>query len=159
MGVCHVSWPAVHSLLLDEDLDYAFLEFQVGLMDHEHTAEKTGEEPAEADEPGLDPPDVYWGATNLPPNILVHLDGDVKKEWIEAYQNDPHLVKIWKDQKSLVENWMPGHRFFRDPNGLLFFRDTDYQLQLWVPLEKRRLLLEEGCEQAYKGAHQGLEKL
>ena len=38
MGVCYVSWPAVHSLLLDEDLDYAFLKFQVGLMDHEHTA-------------------------------------------------------------------------------------------------------------------------
>ena len=38
MGVCYVSWLAVHSLLLDEDLDYAFLEFQVGWQDHEHTA-------------------------------------------------------------------------------------------------------------------------
>ena len=38
MGVYYGSWLVVHSLLLDEDLDYAFLEFQVGLMDHEHTA-------------------------------------------------------------------------------------------------------------------------
>ena len=38
MGVCHASGLAVHSLLLDEDSDYAFLKFQVGLMDHEHTA-------------------------------------------------------------------------------------------------------------------------
>ena len=38
MGVCHVSRLAVHSLLLDEDLDYAFLKFQVGLLDHEHKA-------------------------------------------------------------------------------------------------------------------------
>ena len=72
------------------------------------------------------------------------------RKWIEAYQSDPHLVKIWKDPKSLVENWTPGHRFFKD---------VDYQPRLCVPLGKRRLLLEEAHEQAFEGAHQGLEKL
>ena len=58
-----------------------------------------------------------------------------------------------------MENWTPGHRFFRDLNGLLFFRDADYQPRLCVPVAKRRLLLEEAHEQAYEGAHQGPEKL
>ena len=38
MGVCHASGLTVHSLLLDEDLDYTLLELQVGLMDPKHTA-------------------------------------------------------------------------------------------------------------------------
>lgn len=94
-----------------------------------------------------------------PPNVLVHLDEEAKREWVEAYQADPHLLKIWQDPKLLVENWIPGHRFFRDPAGLLFFRDADYQPCLCIPLEKRRSLLEEAHEQAYEGAHQGPEKL
>ena len=87
------------------------------------------------------------------------MDENVKREWLGAYQDDAHLSKIWKDPKSSVENWVPGHRFFKDPNGLLFFRDADYQPWLCVPLVKRRLLLEESHEQAYEGAHQGPEKL
>ena len=43
--------------------------------------------------------------------------------------------------------------------GLLFFRDADYQPRLCVPLSQRRLIMEEAHEQAYDGAHQGLEKL
>ena len=114
----------------------------------------------EADEtPTAGPSDAYWGATNPPPNVLIHMASDVRQEWVEAYQEDPHLVKIWKDPKLLVENWTPGHRFFKDSDSLLFFRDADYQLRLCVPLGKRRMLLEEAHEQAYESAHQGPEKL
>ena len=57
----------------------------------------------------VDSSDTYWGATNPPPNVLVHMEEDVMQKWIEAYQSDPHLVKIWKDPKLLVENWTPRH--------------------------------------------------
>lgn len=107
----------------------------------------------------IDPSDAYWGATNPPPNVLVHMEENVMGEWVEEYQSDPHLVRIWKDPKSLVENWTPSHRFFKDANSLLFFRDADYQPWLCVPLGKRRLLPEEAHEQAFEGAHQGPEKL
>lgn len=87
------------------------------------------------------------------------MEDDESREWVKGYQEDPHLVKIWEDPKSLAENWTPRHRFFKDSNGLLFFRDADYQPRLCVPIGRRRLLLEEAHEQAYKGAHQGPEKL
>ena len=103
--------------------------------------------------------DEYWGATNPPPNILVHLDEETIQEWIKGYAEDPHLAKIWNDPKTAVENWVPGHRFFRDDKGLLFFRDADYQPRLCVPLSQRRLVMEESHEQAFEGAHQGVEKL
>ena len=103
--------------------------------------------------------DEYWGAVNPPPNILVHLDEETIREWVKGYAEDPHLVKIWKDPKTTVKNWIPGHRFFKDEKGLLFFRDADYQPRLCVPLNQRRLIMEESHEQAYEGAHQGLEKL
>lgn len=106
-----------------------------------------------------DQPDKYWGATNPPPNIFVHLEEKTILEWIKGYAEDPHLAKIWDDPKSTAENWVPGYRFFKDKNSLLFFRDADYQPRLCVPLNQRRLILEESHEQAYEGAHQGPEKL
>ena len=109
--------------------------------------------------PPADNTDEYWGATNPPPNILVHLEEGTTRDWIKGYAEDPHLAKIWQDPKSDVENWVPGHRFFKDEKGLLFFRDADYQPRLCVPLNQRRLIMEEAHEQAYDGAHQGLEKL
>ena len=57
----------------------------------------------------MDPSDAYWGATNPPPNILVHMQEDMRQDWVKSYQDDPHLVKIWEDPKSSVENWTPGH--------------------------------------------------
>ena len=104
-------------------------------------------------------PDEYWGATNPPPNILVHLEEATVRDWIKGYSEDPHLSKVWNDPKTAVENWVPGHRFFKDEKGLLFFRDADYQPRLCVPLSQRRLIMEESHEQAYDGAHQGPEKL
>lgn len=121
----------------------------------------------EGDELSVNPPDnseedptsEYWGATNPPPNIHVHMSEDALASWIDGYRQDPHLIKIWDDPKSTRENWVPGHRFFKDSQGLLFFRDADYQPRLCVPKNQRLKLLEEAHEQAYEGAHQGPEKL
>ena len=100
-----------------------------------------------------DPNSEYWGATNPPPNIHVHMSEEALKVWVNDYKQDPHLVKIWDDPKSSIENWVPGHRFFKDGQGLLFFRDADYQPRLCVPKNQRLRLLEETHEQAYEGAH------
>ena len=106
-----------------------------------------------------DPTGEYWGATNPPPNIHVHMSEDTLSAWVDGYKQDPHLFKTWDDPKSSIENWIPGHRFLKDDQGLLFFRDADYQPRLCVPKNQRLRLLEEAHEQAYEGAHQGPEKL
>ena len=103
--------------------------------------------------PPADRSDEYWGATNPPPNVLVHLEEGVTQEWIKGYSEDPHLSKIWNDPKSTVENWVPGHRFFKDKNGLLFFRDADYQPRLCVPISQRRLIMEEAHERVVLTIH------
>lgn len=106
-----------------------------------------------------DPTSGYWGATNPPPNIHVHMANDMLASWIDSYRKDPYLSKTWDDPKSSTENWVPGHRFFKNDHGLLFFCDADYQPRLCVPKDQRQRLLEETHEQAYEGAHQGPEKL
>ena len=121
----------------------------------------SGDQTENQDKTAIPPnqPDEYWGATNPPPNIFVHLDEKMIQEWVKNYAEDPHLAKIWNDPKAAADNWVPGYRFFKDEKGLLFFRDADYQPRLCVPLTQRRLVMEEAHEQAYEGAHQGLEKL
>ena len=104
-------------------------------------------------------PDEYWGATNPPPNIFIHLEEEMIQEWVKNYAKDLHLAKIWNDPKAAADNWVPGYRFFKDEKGLIFFRDADYQPRLCVLLTQSRLVMEEAHEQAYEGAHQGLEKL
>ena len=101
----------------------------------------------------------YWKAANPPPNLLVHLGEETLRTWVEGYLKDPQFAKTWNDPKTKVEQWMPGHRFFRNDDGLMFFRDADYQPRLCVPSNQRRLILEEAHEQAFEGAHQGPEKL
>lgn len=93
--------------------------------------------------------DEYWGATNPPPNMHVHLHKAVLEEWIQGYKTDVHLSKIWEDPKTDVNEWVPGHRYFKDDQGLMFFRDADYQPRLCVPMSQRQKLLEESHELPY----------
>jgi len=71
-----------------------------------------------------------------PPNTHIQLDDDILQEWINGYKRDPHLSKIWDDPKMRVDNWVPGHRFFKDDRGLVFFRDADYQPRLCVLVDQ-----------------------
>ena len=71
---------------------------------------ETNEHPTTSDEiHEEDSSDAYWGAMNPPPNVLIYMEDDQSREWVKGYQEDPHLVKIWEDSKSLAKNWTPGH--------------------------------------------------
>ena len=106
-----------------------------------------------------DQTDEYWGATNPPPNMHVHLHKTVLEEWLQGYKTDAHLAKAWNDPKTNMSQWTLGHQYFKDDQGLMFFRDTDYQPRLCVPISQCQKLLEEAHELAYEGTHQGPEKL
>ena len=107
----------------------------------------------------LETTEEYWGAVNPPPNVHVHMNPDFREQWIAAYQEDPVLSKVWNDPSSAIENWQPSRRFFKSDEGLLFFRDEDFQPRLCVPASMRNLVLSEVHNNALETAHAGPEKL
>ncbi|KDR67157.1 hypothetical protein GALMADRAFT_80140, partial [Galerina marginata CBS 339.88] len=106
-------------------------------------------------EPKLSPTDEYWGATHPPPQVHVSMDSSLKTEWVASYLKDPHFKNIWKDKESDVDEWKNGYRYFKDKDGLLFFRDEDYQPRLCVPRDYQRDLLIQAHKSAIETAHGG----
>ncbi|KZP21006.1 hypothetical protein FIBSPDRAFT_688524, partial [Athelia psychrophila] len=96
-----------------------------------------------------------WEATNPPPSMHIHLEPEVTKEFLEGYQKDESFKRKWKDTEFPQTKWDPGNRFYKDKDGLLFFRDADYQPRLCVPKSEQSALLKEAHNQPYGGAHIG----
>lgn len=107
----------------------------------------------------LETTEEYWGAVNPPPNVHIHMDPNFQRQWVDAYQDDPVLKKVWNDPASAVENWQQSRRFFKSDEGLLFFRDEDFQPRLCVPVSMRNLVLSEVHNSALETTHAGPEKL
>ena len=107
----------------------------------------------------LEATEEYWGALNPPPNIHIHIDDDLKQQWMKGYESDPVLGKTWMDPASLTDNWKQGQRFFRTEDGLLFFRDEDFRPRLCVPLSHRNFVLAEAHQSPPESGHAGPEKL
>ncbi|KDR77389.1 hypothetical protein GALMADRAFT_36776, partial [Galerina marginata CBS 339.88] len=101
------------------------------------------------------PIDEYWGATHPPPNVHVAMDPELKKNWVDGYKVDPHFKSIWKDKESDLDSWKEGYRYFKDKDGLLFFRNEDYQPRLCVPDKYKRPLLIQAHESPIETAHGG----
>lgn len=89
----------------------------------------------------------------------IHLEPEVTKEFLEGYQKDESFKRKWKDTEFPQTKWDPGNRFYKDKDGLLFFRDADYQPRLCVPKSEQSALLKEAHNQPYGGAHIGPERL
>jgi hypothetical protein len=101
----------------------------------------------------------YWGAHNPPPNIHVAMDEKARRKFVAAYFGDAAFGKIWTNPSSELNVWQPGYRYFKNEQGLLFFRDADYQPRLCVPKSERKFLLREIHESAMETAHAGQQKL
>jgi hypothetical protein len=74
----------------------------------------------------LEPTAEYWGALNPPPNIHIGMEEEFRASWVAAYSKDAEFGKIWSDPDVTAGIWKPGQRFFKNDEGLLFFRDADY---------------------------------
>jgi hypothetical protein len=68
----------------------------------------------------------YWGATHRPPNIHIGMQEEFRIAFVSDYDKDVSLRKIWHNSSVEEGNWCPGQRFFKNSEGLLFFRDADY---------------------------------
>jgi hypothetical protein len=102
----------------------------------------------------------YWGATHLPqPNLHVEMDAAYRTKFVEAYQQDSELKRVWKDEKVSEGNWVPGQRYLKTSDGLLFFRDADYQPRLCVPEALRWELIREVHDSPMETAHVSPERL
>lgn len=92
-------------------------------------------------------------------NLHIHLEGSVLNEWLDGYARSAAFKEIWNDERATVDTLKTGYRYFRDENGLLYFKDTDFQPRLCVPENFCHRLLERAHEAAGESAHCGAEKL
>ena len=127
------------------------------------TAFATDTDPSGIEEGGdetIDNPNDSYEKANKPPGYThTQMSEDVRQKWIQGYMDDPSLRTVWEDKRSEVGSWEPGFRFFKDLDGLLYFRDADYHPRLCVPKALRLEILTEAHESPFETAHMGAEKL
>ncbi|EIM80799.1 uncharacterized protein STEHIDRAFT_67764, partial [Stereum hirsutum FP-91666 SS1] len=98
-----------------------------------------------------------WEANHPPPHILVHINPEYLAKFVEGYKEDTEFQRRYSELEN-GENkasWDQSRRFFKDEQGLLFFRDANFQPRLCVPKNERGALLVEAHEAAYETAHAG----
>ena len=101
----------------------------------------------------------YEKASEPPGYIYTQMSEDVRQRWVQGYMEDSTLRAIWEDKRSEIGSWEPGFQFFKDLDGLLYFRDADYHPRLCVPKALRLDVLTEAHESPFETAHMGAEKL
>lgn len=102
---------------------------------------------------------TLWEATHKPPTVLVEMDEDTRKRYIEGYKTDVTFRTRWESMDKDPESWDPANRFFKDSEGLLYFRDADFHARLCVPKSERNRVIRAAHESPYLTAHAGVEKL
>jgi hypothetical protein len=107
----------------------------------------------------LEPTTEYWGALNPPPNIHLNMEEEFRASWVEAYAKDHEFGKLWANPDTDEGVWHPGQRFFKNQEGLLFFRGADYQPRLCVPEAKREFVKTEAHETPLGSAHVSPDRL
>lgn len=135
-------------------------EMPIPLSHEDRTPAERPDDLVENDElDALEATKEYWGATHRPPNLNIGMDAAYKKEFVADYQRDPWLKRIWNDKDIAEGRWKPGQRFFKNEEGLLFFRDADYQPRLCVPQAKVLEIMTEAHESPMESAHVSPERL
>ncbi|GJF00952.1 polyprotein [Phanerochaete sordida] len=101
-----------------------------------------------------------WESENaLPkPTLLVHMKEEVKQAFRDAYQADPAFASKWSEGDERGNSWYQGKRYFKDADGLLYFKDADFQPRLCVPARERAGLLRIVHESPFEAAHAGFER-
>lgn len=120
----------------------------------DHSSQKTSDsevDPFEAKK--------LWESTHCPPTVLVKMNEEVRKRYIQGYKDDITFRARWENQQNNPDSWDPANRFFRDGDDLLYFRDADFHARLCVPKSERVAVMREAHESPHLTAHAGAEKL
>lgn len=100
-----------------------------------------------------------WEATHVPPTIHIQMDKDWISKFVDGYKKDASFRDRWDNKEGTAESWYPGARFFKDSDGLLYFKDADFQARLCVPNALQPHFLRISHESPVISAHAGPEKL
>ncbi|KZT31163.1 hypothetical protein SISSUDRAFT_975703, partial [Sistotremastrum suecicum HHB10207 ss-3] len=90
-----------------------------------------------------------------PIQLVVSASPDLIRSFISGYQKDPAFKEKWTRKPRSLDPWYPGQCYYRDQQGLLFFRDADFLPKLCVPRSMRAQLLRHHHESPYISAHAG----
>ena len=100
-----------------------------------------------------------WEETHPPPTLHVSIHPDYAEALVKGYKKDPLFKHKWEDKTSDPHSWYTGKHFYKDQDGLLFFRDADFMLRLCIPKSHQASILREAHKSPYQTAHAGPEKL
>ncbi|KAA1474677.1 hypothetical protein DENSPDRAFT_750535, partial [Dentipellis sp. KUC8613] len=89
------------------------------------------------------------------PHLAVHVSQDLLQHFKTGYKRDRSLAAKYLAAEQTKDSWYTGQRYFKDDQGLLFFRDANLQPRLCVPEELRREILIEAHESPFETAHAG----
>jgi hypothetical protein len=87
------------------------------------------------------------------------MDPEYREVFVKGYAKDPNLKSAWNSKDIDEHFWKPGQRFFKNKEGLLFFRDADYQPRLCIPKDRVKEIMEEAHKSLVESAHISPDRL
>jgi Integrase zinc binding domain/RNase H-like domain found in reverse transcriptase len=94
-----------------------------------------------------------------PGRLLVAISQEHLKCFVLGYQSDMVQWPHWNEALDTDSPLIAKRRYYKDPSGLLFFRDADWVEKLCVPKPEVHQLLKDSHESASKTAHAGAARL
>src|SRR5260370_2127843 len=90
-----------------------------------------------------------------PGQLVVSIAREAVQQYIEGYLQDPVFKGPWKASLSTADELVTTHRYYKDEDSLLFFRDADWKACLCVPCALVLETLKEHHESAWETTHTG----
>ncbi|KAF8990623.1 hypothetical protein BDZ89DRAFT_974239, partial [Hymenopellis radicata] len=97
--------------------------------------------------------DAYRKAEAPIPSLHVSFSKELIQRFVEGYKTDVQFSKIYAASPFSPERWDPNQRFFKESNGLLYFRDADYMARLCVPKDLRVEIMTDAHENPLEAVH------
>jgi hypothetical protein len=87
--------------------------------------------------------------------LLIAISPGCLKHYVQGYQNDMILRPHWDEAPDADSPLIAERRYYKDPSGLLFFRDADWVEKPCVPKPEVHRLLRDSHESTSETAHEG----
>ncbi|KAI5894552.1 uncharacterized protein SCHCODRAFT_01058497, partial [Schizophyllum commune H4-8] len=95
----------------------------------------------------------YEGVFTRQPAILLRMEPEEAKEFVDEYLQELYWERRWKDANDESTTFTPGRRFHKTEDGLLFFLDADFLPRLCVPDKLVPRILRAAHEEPMECAH------
>src|SRR5260370_12199324 len=96
---------------------------------------------------------------NKPRQLVVSIARGVVHWYIKGYLQDPAFGGHWRASLLTADELVMTHQYYKDEDGLLFFRDADWKAHLCVPHSLVMETLQEHHESTWETTHAGATHL